>query len=606
MNAIRQRMARVGAPLRVCLSACVYEPDSERRRLRRMLDSTVAAGTTDYAIAVDRKSTPGTVWWVRWHLFRRRGLIASLLRPARVVEFQWRDDFAHARNVALDLVPAECEWWYAIDADDVLQLPGGKSLPEVLAGVPDGTSVILIAYEVPDRLGALLERMSYETFFRGPITYRWRRAWGEVLDPLDRGRSFFSDAVVRRHDQDSTLPRGERNPRVMDKALADDPNDLGMLIFRAQAHGHRWEWAEALSCLERAMTLSERPRQAYGVAIHSNDVLVILGRLDDALAMCRKAADIRPEFPEAHIKAAGVLYLLGRFDEAVIEAQAGIDRLSVFRHFGERQHTGAGGNPVLLYEADPFLTLAQAQAQLGDFEGALANAERVFAAEPPLAYLLALNQLCAYAERNECPPFAATWAERMSATRALVERIREYETVEALLRDADRIAVEVEADGAVPDMVLAFIGRRFEQRGEAWGLPREGRAERLPTVGGAGQKVTTQKGVSAGPASPETYFCIGMAMVGMYRLADAEAPMRGVLRALDARSPAHRPLWPTVDQVMRHMAHAVLADVAAAKGDYAGAKDHADRGLPQELPGCWCDLRRLREELDAIARGAAA
>jgi len=601
MNRLRQRLGRIGAPLRVCLSACVYEPDPERRRLRQMLDSAVVAGTTDFAIAVDRKSAPLTVWWVRWHLLRRRGLIASLLRPARVVTFQWQDDFAHARNAALDLVQRECDWWYAIDADDALMVRDGRSLPEVLAMLPDGVLTLGIAYEVPDQLGHVVERMSYETFWRLPITYRWERAWGEMLNPLDRSRTMFIDAVVRRHDQDRALPRGSRNPRVMDKALAENPNDTGLLIFRAQSHGSSWRLAEAWSCFELALEVSQQPRYRYGIAFHAVDALIMLGRLDDAIALCGEAKQWCPQLPDLHLKAARVLYLQGRFADAISEAQAGIDRLGAYKHFGERQHTGSGGNPVVPYEVEPFLILAQAQAQLGDFTAAMENAERVWAADPPLGIVLALHELLAYIERQERPPFAATFPERMAATMVLVERIRGYETVGALLRDADRIALEVDADGADTNHVVAFMGAHFQERGEAWMLPPAASAER-PTRRGETALPDVELSASA---CPEVYYSVGLALVAMYRLEDAERPMRRVLEALDMRSPSHRPLWPTLDRAMRHMAHAVLADVAAAKGDHVGAIEHADRGLPLELPGCSCNLFRLRAELVAMTRPAS-
>lgn len=225
---------------RVCLSACVYEPDPTRRRLRQMLDSAVDAGTTDFAIAVDRKSTPGTVQWVRWHLLRRRGLLTSVLRPARVVEFEWQDDFAHARNVALDLVPRECDWLYAIDNDDVLERPDGRSLPQILADLPPSCRVLRIPYVVPDRRGSVESVSAYETFFRAPIMYRWRRAWGEILQPIDRSRggSQVSMSIVRRHDRDWTINRqrggNSRNHRIVRKALQADPKDPSLWAFWGQ------------------------------------------------------------------------------------------------------------------------------------------------------------------------------------------------------------------------------------------------------------------------------------------------------------------------------------------------------------------------------------
>lgn len=435
----RGRLARIGAPVRVCLSACVYEPDPERRRLRQMLDSTVEAGTTDYAIAVDRKSTPGTVRWVRWHLLRRRGLLASLLRPARVVEFRWQDDFAHARNIALDLVPAECQWWYAIDADDRLECIDGARLPDYLGQLSPSVPSVCTPYLCPDPDGRLVCVMSYETFFRGPIAYRWRRAWGEVIEPLDRTGMVHGAPFRRVHDQDRAIPRSRsRNERVMLNALSEHPNDPGLWAFLGQHYAGLWRHSEAVDCLKKAIELANTARQRFGYSLGLIQPLILSARIDEALQLAVEMQRLQPNYPEGFIFEGRARFLRGEFASAVSAVEAAVTRMDAVARLEQRQHVGSLGNPIQLYECEPYLILADAFGQLGQFEEALVNAERALAAQPPVIFEQYIRGLRDSFRADERPPFiGAQFAEVMAATGAAIRKLGTYASEQALMRDLD-------------------------------------------------------------------------------------------------------------------------------------------------------------------------
>lgn len=470
---LRGRLARIGAPLRVCLSACVYEPEPARRRLCQMLDSAVAAGTTDFAIAVDRKSVPGTVTWVRRYLLRRRGLIASLLRPARVTEFRWQDDFAHARNVALDLVPRECEWWFAIDADDRLERTGTSALPDYLSTFPAEVRSVCIPYVCPDKDGRLVNVMSYETFFRGPIAYRWERAWGERIEPLDRRHILHARAgepFRRVHDQDRSVPRLRvRNHGVMVRAVTERPDDPGLWSFLGQNYASRCQFDDAVRCLQRAVVLAPTTRHRYGYTLTLIRILLAEGRADDVLRAALDAQQLQQQFPEGYILEGRARFLLGDFSGAIAAVEAGLARMGAVAQLGQRQHDPGAGNPIQLYECEPYFILAEAHGQLGNFDQAVANAERALRARPPLyfeEYIAGLRQQCAAGER---PPFVgAQFAEGMAATAAAIRKLMAYESEEKLLADLDETTSEVWQLMAAPladrDAIVQYAEAYFGER----------------------------------------------------------------------------------------------------------------------------------------------
>jgi len=468
------RLARVGAPLRVCLSACVYEPDPARRRLRQMLDSAVAAGTTDFAIAVDRKSVPGTLSWVRSHLRQRRGLLPSVLRPARVVEFDWQDDFAHARNVALDLVSHGCDWWYAIDNDDVLECSEGRRLPEVLVDLPATCRIVCIPYLVPDRNGDMESEAMYETIFRCPVNYRWERAWGEFVKPIDRreGGSINSTALVRRHDRDWTINRqrgaNSRNRRIIRAALEADPTDQGLWAFWGQCCTDVLDWKGAAEAWERALSLCQSTRGRLGLIRYLIPVCTILGRTDRALELARLAREWHPERPEPYFFDGRARFMSGDFTGAIEAVQEGLSRLGVVARLEDRLLHSSLPGPPHIYECEPFWLLAECHGQLGNFEEALRNIDVALAGRTHKLIALYLRQLREFFGARECPPFLGVIVQQVfAATSAAIKRLQSYETEAECLADWDTLMPYLTAEHVDLRLVMDFAERHFVERSAA-------------------------------------------------------------------------------------------------------------------------------------------
>src|SRR4051794_6298576 len=73
------------------------------------------AGQVNEIVVVDTGSTDGSLEWAR-------------AQGAQVHSLPWRDDFAAARNEALDRVRSD--WVLYIDADERLSVPDGRSLAD--------------------------------------------------------------------------------------------------------------------------------------------------------------------------------------------------------------------------------------------------------------------------------------------------------------------------------------------------------------------------------------------------------------------------------------------------------------------------------------------
>lgn len=234
------------------LTAC-YITKNESRNLSASL-ATVAP-IADRIVVVDTGSTDDTV-----EIARRCG--------AEVLSFPWQDDFAAARNFALDhAAPSETpedsdRWILFLDADE--SLPHAEGLREMLAGLsaaspaPEGVLLTLVNVD-DDAEGLEISRFHALRLWRQRPHYRYRGAIHEMLVDTRTGRPPEPCAIDQRFLVRHT---GYSSARVRSKLL----RDLAMLEADMQAHG------------EQPLTMRYLADACYG-----------LGRYEDAVRAARKA-----------------------------------------------------------------------------------------------------------------------------------------------------------------------------------------------------------------------------------------------------------------------------------------------------------------------------
>lgn len=147
---------------------------------------------------------------------------------------------------------------------------------------------------------------------------------------------------------------------------------------------------------------------------------------------------LQPNYPEGFIFEGRARFLRGEFASAVSAVEAAVTRMDAVARLEQRQHVGSLGNPIQLYECEPYLILADAFGQLGQFEEALVNAERALAAQPPVIFEQYIRGLRDSFRADERPPFiGAQFAEVMAATGAAIRKLGTYASEQALMRDLD-------------------------------------------------------------------------------------------------------------------------------------------------------------------------
>lgn len=246
--------------------AAVLIVKNEERCLSRCLDSL--DGVVDRIVVLDTGSTDSTIQIARAH-------------GAAVGHFKWCDDFAAARNAALDL--ADADWNLILDADEWL-VGGGAALRGQVARRPVevGTARIVstsIADGVPVSSTTVSERLL-------PRGVRYLGAVHEqpvhdfpirALD-LTIGHDGYEPAQVQQK-------RG-RNERLLRQALRTRPRDAYLRYQLAKDLQAQARYVEAADAFE--MACAAVPPHApwhHSLVVRAVSVYGKTGRFGDAIAL---------------------------------------------------------------------------------------------------------------------------------------------------------------------------------------------------------------------------------------------------------------------------------------------------------------------------------
>jgi tetratricopeptide (TPR) repeat protein len=282
---------------------------NEERFLRDALTSV--EGVVDELCIVDTGSTDGTV------------AIAESF-GARLNFISWRDDFAWARNAALEM--ATGAWIFVLDADERLA-PESQDVLRALRGVkPDGRGRWVRCRNYGDSVRQTLSSTNAvirifpndpQLRYRGTLHEFIARAGEETSIPAERTpieiihHGYTNEIMNARGKQDRNL----RVSRAAFEAAPDDPAivyNYAMSALLAGQTGTAREQLERVAVLTRGTPRGFRPLALAKLA----GVYIGDRRFDDALAFADDCLAVVPTYPDGHFARGRALAGLGRYAEA--------------------------------------------------------------------------------------------------------------------------------------------------------------------------------------------------------------------------------------------------------------------------------------------------
>lgn len=361
--------------MKVAACLIVFDEDPEHKKLSDLFTSTEDAKTSFYVVGVDRKSVSGTEEWIR-----------DFIGPDRcdVYPFTFEDDFAAARQQTLSRVPEDCEFWYWIDSDDTLQSVSGKSVVEFCESIPADVSAVFCNYDYDkDAYGNSTTILTRGRFYRSSVPWEWRgRVHEDVYPPTGKDWPELglarSDDFLWVHNTEGRTSAGERNFRLLEKAINENPEDARNWYYLGNQHFAVHNWQQAVAAFDRYLSLSNWTEQKWDALIRQAIAYRSLGLLDEAIVADTKAMLLLPKWADSYFGLGESYTRKEDWDKAVHFGELGLQRVA----------SGDGiPDPVVFintnaYDHNPYRWLAVAYFNRGENDKALAALERAAKSRP--------------------------------------------------------------------------------------------------------------------------------------------------------------------------------------------------------------------------------
>lgn len=334
------------------LTVCMIARDEEDN-LSRALESV--REVADEILLVDTGSTDGT-----------RGIAESF--GATVIDHEWKDDFAEARNAALE--KASGEYILFLDADEWVT---AESAPKILSAISKGADAYFVRIESDVRSGAgrtYVNRL--QRLFRNHIGIVYEGAVHEQIDSsLKRiGAGVENSDIVFKHsgyglDPEDLKAKLERNLDILRRVLADEPDDAVSLFHLGETLALLESYDAAVDAYERALDTGRLPGEMEPIALQNlASSMIKVRKYEDAIRLLRRVQELDPGLLSAYLLLGSALFGLKRYEGAEREVLTYISRAKEVR-----KTTG----PIMGFEADipaAMVLIAKCRLATGDLEKA--------------------------------------------------------------------------------------------------------------------------------------------------------------------------------------------------------------------------------------------
>ena len=243
---------------------------------------------------------------------------------ARVIHHPWRDDFAQARNAALDA--ARGEWILYIDADERLSGGDRASVEQLLTGAPEVAFRLLLAPDLVSTpyLEYRLWRQDPRVRFEGQIHEKVTPAIAAVAESDGRPISDCELLLTHVGYEGDQVHKHLRNLPLLRAELPREPDNLFNRHHLARVLRGLGQDQEAAQVLADAVDVARRrPFDQLGALVFTDLIRLRRERGEDVAALLAEARTFYPDnkllwWIEATVRMADGRYL---------EALALLDRL---------------------------------------------------------------------------------------------------------------------------------------------------------------------------------------------------------------------------------------------------------------------------------------
>ena len=289
----------------------------------------------------------------------------------KTVRIEWTDDFAAARQAADDLATGEFLTW--CDLDDTIE--GFGRIRQAVQDATDEVSAFFCDYRyATDPHGHTVSQLARERVVRNDGNQWKGRLHEHKL--ITRGTIVRvpAEVCVWVHHRDHTERTGERNVRILEDWLRDEPGDARIMQSLAMEYVGAQRYRDASDLFARVLACpGEPPDRRAQAHRHLCVMLMQQDRVQEAEAAAWESLRETWLWADTHLTLAEVAYTQGRPEQAVHHAETALrvgmpDTILII-------------NPQQ-YDAHPRGLMACALAAMGRFDDAVNMAEECLRIAP--------------------------------------------------------------------------------------------------------------------------------------------------------------------------------------------------------------------------------
>lgn len=285
---------------------------------------------------------------------------------------KWTNDFAAARNFALEKV--KTDYWVWQDADDVVDW---SLLPNLLAKMErEKLDALYLPYNYA--VNNLNESIAWhwrERIIRTKFPFQWVAPVHETLMTDSFPKTTRSEAIVVNHvkTQEEFEAAKKRNLKILLKEYKKKPRDPRITQYLAETYFGLSEFDKAIPLyLEHIKTSGSKEHQ-YRSWLQIAEIHWLLDQKPKALAACNEATKILPGYPDAYFK-------MGKYYAEMEEWNSAIEWFKVGFSKPIPDSLGIADPTERTYR--PLLTMAICHAQIGKFAEARSMLAEVLEQSP--------------------------------------------------------------------------------------------------------------------------------------------------------------------------------------------------------------------------------
>ncbi len=256
----------------------------------------------DEAVVVDTGSTDGTPETARSY-------------GARVIQIDWPDDFASARNTSIQA--ASGDWIMWLDGDNHVSPEDVHRLRSFLD--KDFRSVLWCTEVVVPEGERLIQK---RIFPRQPQVYFEGRVHEQLIHPPEY-RSVLTPVEILHWgyaDKASAREKGQRNLRLLGTMVEDQPTDFYLCYQMGRTLFNLRRFEEALTWLDRALAATGASESNLGLYRHAHILKAQacdrLGRFNESEQMLGDLVQAAPGYGLGHYTFGRMKYTQGKYKEA--------------------------------------------------------------------------------------------------------------------------------------------------------------------------------------------------------------------------------------------------------------------------------------------------